>query len=529
MIDCSRNAVMSAAGLKNFLPYLAKMGYNCVMLYTEDTYEVDGEPYFGYMRGRYTKEELREIDDFCASLGMELIPCIQTLAHLNAFVRWGKVPVDHGDILLTDNERTYELIDRMLASTADCIRSRRIHIGMDEAEMLGRGKHLDEHGYETVGDIMRRHLARVMEIAKKYGYEPMIWSDMYFKPWNGGVYNAPKTEIPKEYVDAFPKDLIPVYWDYYNFDTKVYEGMLENHKQLSDRTWFAGGAWSWRGFAPFNDFTLQTMRPALDACLRTKTKSVLITMWMNHGAECSLLSLLPSLCYLAEYAKGERDEAKIKARFKRIVGMDYDEFIKVDLTNMICGNEQSSITRSPSKIMLYSDPFNGFLDYTVRKGGGQIFARHAEELHAIRKKTRRFGYIFETLARLSEVMTYKYELGVKTREAYQAGDREELRRLANEDYVKARKLIDPFAKAFERQWFRENKTCGFDVQDIRLGAVERRLDSCRRRLLDYCDGKIDRIEELECEVLPFNERVPKGYSVNYNVTWTDIITANAWV
>ena len=57
MIDMSRNAVMSMDGLKRFLPLLAKMGYNTVFLYTEDTYEVDGEPYFGYMRGRYTKED----------------------------------------------------------------------------------------------------------------------------------------------------------------------------------------------------------------------------------------------------------------------------------------------------------------------------------------------------------------------------------------------------------------------------------------------------------------------------------------
>ena len=40
MIDCSRNAVPSIAGLKRFLDCIAKMGYNAVMLYTEDTYEV---------------------------------------------------------------------------------------------------------------------------------------------------------------------------------------------------------------------------------------------------------------------------------------------------------------------------------------------------------------------------------------------------------------------------------------------------------------------------------------------------------
>ena len=102
MIDCSRNAVMSPNGLKRYLPLLKKMGYNCVMLYTEDTYEVADEPYFGYMRGRYTCEELRELDEYAAGLGIELIPCIQTLAHLQGFVPWKQVPIDNEDAMLVD-------------------------------------------------------------------------------------------------------------------------------------------------------------------------------------------------------------------------------------------------------------------------------------------------------------------------------------------------------------------------------------------------------------------------------------------
>ena len=88
MIDMSRNAVMNLESLKRFLVLLKKMGYNCAMLYTEDTYEVDNEPYIGYMRGRYTKDEIKEIDAFANSIGVALIPCIQTLAHMSAAVRW---------------------------------------------------------------------------------------------------------------------------------------------------------------------------------------------------------------------------------------------------------------------------------------------------------------------------------------------------------------------------------------------------------------------------------------------------------
>ena len=60
MLDCSRNAVRNIATVKKLIRNLAMLGYNSLMLYTEDTYEVDGEPLFGYLRGRYGKEELKE-------------------------------------------------------------------------------------------------------------------------------------------------------------------------------------------------------------------------------------------------------------------------------------------------------------------------------------------------------------------------------------------------------------------------------------------------------------------------------------
>lgn len=37
------------------------MGYNFVMLYTEDTYCLNDELFFGYMRGGYTLAELQDL------------------------------------------------------------------------------------------------------------------------------------------------------------------------------------------------------------------------------------------------------------------------------------------------------------------------------------------------------------------------------------------------------------------------------------------------------------------------------------
>ena len=60
MLDCSRNGVMKPSQVKHYVDLLVKMGYNTLMLYTEDTYEIESQPYFGHLRGRFTKEELSQ-------------------------------------------------------------------------------------------------------------------------------------------------------------------------------------------------------------------------------------------------------------------------------------------------------------------------------------------------------------------------------------------------------------------------------------------------------------------------------------
>ena len=521
MVDMSRNAVMSLDGLKKFIPLISKMGYDCLFLYMEDTYEVDGEPYIGYLRGRYSKDEMKELDRFALSHGIEVIPCIQTLAHLSRIFRWDQYPMDNEDILMADDERTYQLVDNMFATLNECFSTRRLHVGMDEAHGLGRGKHLDRHGYETVDVIMKRHLGRVTELAEKYGYEIMIWSDMFFRPWNNGNYAIPATTIPEEYVKALPSCVAPVYWDYYSDNANHYRDMMSNHRQLSKKTWFAGGAWTWGGFLPHNKFSIKTMTPAISMAKQEKIKQIFITMWGDNGGECSRFAVLPALFYIIQLAKGVTDEEKIKARFKSAFGVAFDDFMLLDGPNDFEPSEaRMGVPVNPAKYMLYNDYFVGAYDYTVADGGYEHFAENERLLSATAKKSRKYGHIFDTAAKLSAVLKYKYDLGVKTRNAYQNGDKAELTRLANEEYTYTVKAISAFARAFEKQWHLENKPHGFEVHDVRLGGLIRRTESCRRRLLDYACGKIDSIPELEDQLLPHGDEKKSIYANMYR----DLVT-----
>ena len=116
MFDCSRNGVVNPDAMRFFIRKMALMGLNLGMLYTEDTYEVPGRPFFGYKRGRYTYEELKALDDYAAMFGVELCPCIQTLGHLKMILHWPAFTHlrDHDDVILADLPETYVLLEEMI-------------------------------------------------------------------------------------------------------------------------------------------------------------------------------------------------------------------------------------------------------------------------------------------------------------------------------------------------------------------------------------------------------------------------------
>ena len=93
------------------------MGYNSIYLGTSDTFELKSEPYFGYLRGGYTSSEIKELDCYCQSVGIELCPATQTLAKFNHLGKYEtyKGYFDIGDILLVGEEKVYSLIDKMFA------------------------------------------------------------------------------------------------------------------------------------------------------------------------------------------------------------------------------------------------------------------------------------------------------------------------------------------------------------------------------------------------------------------------------
>ena len=68
--------------------------------------------------------------------------------------------VDSEDVLLVGLEKTYKFIEEMIKSLRDSFKSKNIHIGMDEAFLLGRGEYINKNGYKNHYDIMIEHLRK---------------------------------------------------------------------------------------------------------------------------------------------------------------------------------------------------------------------------------------------------------------------------------------------------------------------------------------------------------------------------------
>lgn len=529
MLDCSRNAVMTAESVKRWIDLTAKLGCNTLHLYMEDTYEVDGQPYFGHLRGRYSKAELKQIDAYAAAHGMQVIPCIQTLAHVNALFHW---PVyreirDAADILLTGDERTYALVDGMFRTLRECLRTNIVNIGMDEADLLGLGKYLTLHGYRDRFSILMEHLRRVSEMAKKYGFELLMWGDMFFRLAGGDYFtnfnqDPELGEIPEEVRQLVPENIHLVYWDYFSRDRQSYERNIDAHNAIKSGSWFAGGLWTWAGFAPHNTFSIATMREAMKACHAKGVENVVMTMWGDNGAECSKFAVLPALFTVSQMAQDIDDVETIHANFEREFGIPFEDFRALDLIGT--QNDSAEAIYNPEKYLLYCDPFMGQFDNRVKSGDAAGYADCAARL-AVYADHAEYGYLFRSLRALCAFLSVKADLGIRTRVAYLSGDKKAAKALST-DYDAALERLDAFYAAYEQQWMHENKPQGFDVVDLRIGGQRQRLLHCRDRLLAYAEGRLDRIEELEEPVLDCCCEEKADGQATRAIFWHEIASAN---
>jgi len=504
MLDCSRNAVMSVEHVKLWLRRLALLGYNMAMLYTEDTYQLAGEPFFGLFRGAYSAGELKAIDGYAARLGIEMIGCIQTLGHLEQLLKWGayRRVRDTDRELLVGEPATYELIQKMIAAFAQCFRSRRVHVGMDETWTLGRGRFLDLHGKQSGYDMLTQHLSEVCRICDEQGMRPMIWSDMFFK-FGGDMhanYDA-KSHIPDEVKNAIPRNLDLVYWDYSRDTEESYLQLIERHRALGKEPLMGSGVWTWLRLWYGRAETEAYAAPCVRACKQAGLGELFFTMWGDDGGYCEFDSALAGLAFAAAETYGE-ETAAMKRRFEAVCGISYDLVLlasHLEFPAQASGDPWNSDNMAGAT--LWDDPLLGihWLGVGARHPGHWQRARDhyralAQKLAAHRGTTKPVD--IGHAAALAELLAAKIGFRLALEEAYASREREALRSLAGEAQRLAQ-LTEAVQESFRRQWMARNKPYGLETIQLRLGGLRERYLEIGRLFGELLEGKRSAIPELD--------------------------------
>lgn len=496
MLDMSRGGVMTVEAVKGMIDAHAALGLNLMMLYTEDTYTVPEAPYLGYLRGRYTEKELREMDDYAAESGVELVPCVQTLAHLEQFLQWdiNRDIKDNDCVLMIDEPKTYAWIRAALTALRRCFRTNRIHIGMDEAHGVGLGEYYQKHGAVNRFELLNRHLNRVVDICKELGFKPIMWSDMFYRlgSKNNDYYDTDAV-VPESAIAQIP-DVALCYWDYYHTDEQFYAGMLEGHRKMGKEVVFAGGIWTWSGILPHVRKTNATMYPALRACLKARIGTVLATSWGDDGCETDYRLALNQLPIYSEHVWLGEDctRAEVERMGERLTGLSEACF------NAMGAFYADDDDRRPGKGLFYCDPLypltEGLWDLTgYREGleeGIKTLERHLDD--------SRCEYAWLAMRIALEKLNWVNEL----RPAYLRGDKAVVLTMANEKLPAMRELYVKMMSVWREQWESGRKRNGWETICARLGAVIARLDDVQRILLRWADGTIECVEELDETPLP---------------------------
>ena len=517
MLDFSRNGILKVEKVKEYIEYIAMMGLNRLVLYLEDMYEMKDYPYFGYMRGRYTVEELKAIDDYGAKFGIEVFPAIQTLGHMERYLHWdeGLEVKDTFNCLMAEEEKTYEFIENMIKTLAPCFRCRKIHVGMDEAHDFGLGKYLTQKGYRDRSELMLYHVNRVIEIGRKYGVELAMWSDMFFKlASKDGTYSD--KDMDDNARNLIPRDIKLVYWSYNGETVESYDGMMASHLKMSPNISYAGGPASYFGFTCDTYNSNKLTQAVLDSAKKNGIKDIYATLWMDDGAECDFFLTLAAVELYAENMYGcENLMDKTVENFEYITKANYNVFMDMSqFHNIFDGRDYGPYwLRYNGKKILYQDILSGLCDEKLSENPlAKHYKHYAEKFNSYIDEKSLWNDYYVYLKALFEAMALKAEIGENIRGAYLEGNKEYLASLVNGKLDELICKMEVLKKLRLEMWYKNNKPFGGEVIDIRLSGVIARCTTAKMRLSQYLNGEVSAIEELEEARLPFSTYHSGRYS-----------------
>lgn len=282
-----------------------------------------------------TPEEILELDAYCNSCGVELVPSLSTFGHhyklLNTKTYGHLCEIDnspyqsfsfvdrmeHHTFNVTD-EGSFELIGKMLDEYIPLFQSDKFNICGDETFDLGKGKSKDY--CEEVGlprmyiDFVKKVIGKVME----HGKTPMMWGDI--------MLGFP------EFVKELPKETICLDWHY---DADVKEDSVKTYANLPVDVYVCPGSNGWNKLLN-ESFAYENIQKMCSYGHKYGVNGVLNTDWGDYGHINHPEHSIPAIIYGAEGGWNGTIEPK--------------ESIDAKISKLVFGNRSGNVLRIINEI-----------------------------------------------------------------------------------------------------------------------------------------------------------------------------------
>lgn len=328
-LDATRGRVPTLAWLKQWADKLCLYKYNQLQLYIEHTFAFDGMSETWRGSSPLTPADILEFDQYCANLGIELVPSVSTFGHQYVAMRTqelrelGEFPEDadrpfsfiermrHHTLNVAD-DRAFAFSTQLVDSYLQLFRTKRFNICADETFDLGKGQSKQEAQRVGVATLYATYVGKLCEHLSQQGHEPMFWGDIAI-------------EMP-EILETLPNNVTLLNWQY---DPEATDEKIQLVAKAGAKQVVCPAVWGWNALLPRIDDAWNNIARIARYGLDCGAEGMLITDWGDFGHINDPRMAVPGMIFGAQYAwnpagdsAGDTAENDLLARISRV---EYDD------------------------------------------------------------------------------------------------------------------------------------------------------------------------------------------------------------
>jgi hexosaminidase len=267
MMDFSHGGLLTEDEIKNQIDFLSRWKMNQYYFYNEVSIEMKGYSLINY-NACYSQEQIKRIIAYARERHIDVIPFVNFYSHLHELLRvekYAKLGIGHyGHDLDPREPAVQQLLKDWIKQYADLFPSPFFHAGFDETWETVRLTIADPSIKPK--ELYLKQLNFVSDNLREFGKTMMAWTDI--------------THTYPDIMSEFPKDLIPVIWEYSDNQDSFSNWLKPIQK--GERPFFVQSAVdNWGNVYLAEKYTLDNIDLCLKTCRDEKAIGYITSIWTD--------------------------------------------------------------------------------------------------------------------------------------------------------------------------------------------------------------------------------------------------------